>query len=127
MIDLNDDTYDVFAIKAYSSLNYIKSEFEEDSKAFKYVKRLLRRYADTGEIRENLILNHLNVIYNMFGVEAGTRLLFFRTEPEDYSSLKTFLVYLRMMPEVVFSIDGKDIISAEIPVDMNIANVLRRL
>lgn len=127
MEQLNDDTVLLYAIKAYDKLNYVKSEFEEDYKAFRYVKRLLQRYRTTGELRQNLILNHLSLIYNMFGVEAGTRLLFYKMDESDYTSLKSFLVYLNTMPEVVHGIGGKDIRSSDIPVDMDIANVLRTL
>lgn len=124
---LNDDTALLYAIKAYDKLNYVKSEFEEDYKTFRYVKRLLQRYRATGELRQNLILNHLNLIYNLFGVEAGTRLLFFKIEEADYSSLKTFLVFLNTMPAIVRDINGRDIHSADIPVDMVIASVLRTI
>ena len=127
MEPLNNDTVLLYAIKAYDKLNYVKSEFEEDYKTFRYVKRLLQRYRASGELRENLLLNHLNLIYNMFGVEAGTRLLFFKIDEQDYSALKTFLVFLNTMPEIVHSIDGRDIRSSEIPVDMAIASVLRSL
>lgn len=127
MEPLNDDTVLLYAIKAYDKLNYVKSEFEEDYKTFRYVKRLLQRYRMTGELRQNLILNHINLIYNMFGVEAGTRLLFFKINESDYISLKSFLIYLNTMPEIIHDIDGKDIRSSDIPIDMNIANVLRSL
>jgi hypothetical protein len=123
--DLNDGTVLIYAIKAYDGRNYIKSEFEEDYKTFRYVKRLLQRYRTIGELRQNLILNHINIIYNMFGIEAGTRLLFFKLESEDYSSLKTFLVYLNTMPEIIHSINGRDIVSSDISVDMDIARILR--
>ncbi len=126
MINLDDDNVLLYAIKAYDKLNYIKSEFEEDYKTFRYVKRLLQRYRLGGELRENLIVNHLNLIYNLFGVEAGTRLLFCKMDVEDYSSLKTFLLFLNTMPETVKGIRGRDIHSGDIPVDMNIANVLRK-
>lgn len=127
MEQLNDDTVLLYAIKAYDKLNYVKSEFEEDYKTFRYVKRLLQRYRMTGELKENLILNHLNLIYNLFGIEAGTRLLFYKMDKLDYSSLKTFLVFLNVMPETVHGIDGKDIHSSDIPVDMTVANVLRSI
>lgn len=127
MEQLNNDTVLLYAIKAYDKLNYIKSEFEEDFKTFRYVKRLLQRYRSTGELRDHLILNHLNLIYNLFGVEAGTRLLFFKLDEADYSALKTFLVFLNTMPEVVRGINGRDIRSSDLPVDTVIANVLRRL
>lgn len=127
MINLDDDNVLLYAIKAYDKLNYVKSEFEEDYKTFRYVKRLLQRYRSSGELRENLILNHINLIYNLFGVEAGTRLLFFKIDAEDYSSLKTFLVFLNLMPENVRGIRGKDIHTGDISVDMRIANVLRKI
>lgn len=125
--NLNDDNIMLYAIKAYDKLNYVKSEFEEDYKTFRYVKRLLQRYRACGELRENLLLNHINLIYNLFGVEAGTRLLFVKLDNDDYSSLKTFLVFLNTMPDVVRGIQGKDIVSADIPIDMTIANALRKL
>jgi len=127
MTDLNNDTVLLYAIKAYDKLNYVKSEFEEDYKTFRYVKRLLQRYRATGDLRQNLVLNHINLIYNMFGVEAGTRLLFFKMDESDYSSLKTFLIYLSMMPEIVHGINGKDIHSSDIPVDVTVASILRSI
>lgn len=123
--DLNDQTVLIYAIKHYD--NYIKSEFSEDYRIFKYVKRLLQRYRASGEIRQNLILNHINMIYNMFGVEAGTRLLFFKLDEKDYSSLKTFLIFLNTMPDVVMGINENNIRSSDIPVDVTIANTLRKL
>lgn len=127
MEQLNDDTVLLYAIKAYDNLNYVKSEFEEDYKTFRYVKRLLQRYRTTGEVRQNLVLNHLSLIYNMFGIEAGTRLLFYKMDEADYSSLKTFLVFLNTMPEVVHGINGKDIRSSDLPIDMTVANILRSI
>lgn len=127
LYDLNHDTILIYAIKSYESLNYVKSEFQEDYKTFKYVKRLLQRYRTTGEIREKLLLNHLNLIYNVFGVEAGTRILFYKIDEQDYSALKTFCVFLNTMPDKVMGIRGKDIISATIQLDMSIADLLRKI
>jgi hypothetical protein len=127
MEQLNDDTVLLYAIKAYDKMNYVKSEFEEDYKTFRYVKRLLQRYRATGEIRQNLVMNHLSLIYNMFGIEAGTRLLFYKMDEADYSSLKTFLVFLNTMPEVVRGINGKNIRSSDLPVDMRVADILRTI
>lgn len=125
--DLNDDNGLFYAIKSYDRLNYIKSEFTEDYKTFRYIKRLLQRYRATGELRETLILNHMTMLYNVFGVEAGTRLMFLRMNEDDYSSLKTFLVFLNLMPRVVRGINGRDILSSDIPVDMYVADVLRKI
>ena len=127
MEQLNDDTVLLYAIKAYDKLNYVKSEFEEDYKTFRYVKRLLQRYRATGELKQNLILNHLSLVYNLFGIDAGTRLLFFKMDEADYSTLKTFLVYLNTMPDVIHGINGKEIRSSDYPVDMTVANILRSL
>lgn len=127
MNDINDDTVILYAIKAYDKLNYIKSEFEEDFKTFRYVKRLIQRYRSSGELRQNLILNHLNLIYNLFGAEAGTRLLFYKMDIEDYSCLKTLLLFLNVMPYTVRGIRGKDIHSYDIPVDLYMADILRKI
>lgn len=123
--DLRDDNILLYAIKSYDGLNYIKSEFKDDYRLFRYVKRLLIRYRTTGEIKINLALNHINMVYNTFGAEAGVRLLFYKMEHVDYSSLKTFLLFLSLMPDVVYGIRGTNIISSDIPVDMTIANQLR--
>lgn len=124
---LTNDNILIYAIKSYEGLNYIQSEFKEDYRLFKYVKRLLQRYRSGGELRVNLVLNHLNMIYNTFGVDAGTRILFFKIDPKDYTSLKTFLLYLRYMPDIVYGIKRYDILSSDIPVDMDIANMLRKI
>ena len=127
MINLDDANVILYAIKAYDKRNYVRSEFEEDYKTFRYVKRLLQRYRVNHELRENLIMNHMNCIYNLYGVEAGTRLLFFKMEPEDYRSLKTFLLFLNVMPDTVIGIRGKDIHSSDISVDLIVAETLRKI
>lgn len=123
--DLNDNNILIYAIKSYDGINYLKSEFQEDYRLFRYIKRLLIRYRTTGEIKVNLVLNHITMVYNTFGAEAGVRLLFYKMDPQDYSSLKTFLIFLSLMPDVVHGIRGRDIDSSDIPVDMTIANQLR--
>ena len=127
MEDINDDNVLLYAIKAYDKHNYIKSEFAEDFRSFRYIKRLLHRYRTVGELRERLIINHLTTVYNVFGVEATTRILFYKVSPEDYGSLKTFLIFLNMMPELVRSIQGKDIRSSDINVDLKLAAILRTI
>ena len=102
------------------------SEFKEDMKRFNYLKRLFKRYRKVGELREQLVLNHLVVIYNVFGPEVAARLLFFKMAKDDFPALKTYLLFLSCMPERVKGIKGQDIISSEIPVDMTIAEVLRK-
>lgn len=123
--DLNNENYILYAVKAYDRPNIVKSEFKEDMKRFNYLKRLFRRYKKYDELREQLVLNHLIVLYNVFGIEAAPRLLFFKMSKEDYPILKTYLLFLSCMPERIRGINGQDILSSDISVDMNVAQALR--
>ena len=123
--DLTNDNILLYAAKAYDKPNCIMSEFKEDMKRFNYLKRLFKRYRKVGELREQLVLNHLVVICNVFGPEVATRILFFKMSKDDFPALKTYLLFLSCMPERVKGIKGHDIISSEIPVDMKIADILR--
>jgi adenylate kinase family enzyme len=125
--NLTSDNMMMYAIKAYDKPNCILSEFSEDMKRFNYLKRLFRRYRKHNEMRERLVLNHLVVLNNVFGPEVLARLLFFDMSESDYPQLKTYLLFLSCMPDVVRGINGKDIISSDIEVDMEIANVLRTI
>jgi hypothetical protein len=125
--NLTDDNVMLYAIKAYDKPNCIMSEFSEDMKRFNYLKRLFRRYRKHNELRERLVLNHLVVLNNVFGVEVTTRLLFYEMSPNDYPQLKTYLLFLSCMPDVIVGIKGKNILSSSIEVNMEIANVLRTL
>ena len=75
------------------------SEFKDYMKRFKYVKRLFRKYEETGILKERLLLNHIIVLNNLFGAEASSTLLFFKTEREHWPALKGFLEFLNIMPE----------------------------
>ena len=125
--NLTEDNVMLYAIKAYDKPNCIMSEFSEDMKRFNYLKRLFRRYRKHNEMRERLVLNHLVVLNNVFGVEDTTRLLFYEMSPNDYPQLKTYLLFLSCMPDIIIGIKGKNILSPSIEVDMEIANVLRTL
>lgn len=125
--DLNEDNFILYAMKAYNSPHCILSEFESDLKRTKYLKRLFRRYKITKTLKERLILNHLILLYNVFGAEPATRILFFKIDETDYDVLKTFLIYLNYMPERVKGIRGKDYMSSDILIDMNVADILRRI
>jgi hypothetical protein len=103
------------------------SEFEGDLKRTKYLKRLFRRYKATKNIKERLILNHIILLNNVFGPEATSRILFFRIDEKDYDSLKTFLLFLNILPKVVKGIRGVDIDTDLISVDMKIADILRNI
>jgi len=123
--DLTNENILLYAVKAYDRPNCIMSEFKDDMKRFNYLKRLFRRYRKEGELREQLVINHLIVLYNVFGPEVAARLLFFKVAKEDYSTLKTYLLFLNLMPERVRGIKGQDIISSEISIDLKIAEILR--
>ena len=123
--DLNEENFILYAMKAYNSPHCIMSEFESDLKRTKYLKRLFRRYKITKVLKERLILNHIILLYNVFGAEPATRILFFKIDDSDYDVLKTFLIYLNYMPDKVKGIRGKDILSSDILLDMNVAQILR--
>lgn len=123
--DLSNENIMLYAVKSYDKPNCIMSEFKEDMKRFNYLKRLFYRNRKIGEIKERLVLNHLVVLYNVFGVESATRLLFYKIAKEDYPALKTYLLFLSCMPETIRGIKGHNINSSEIAVDMKIADVLR--
>jgi hypothetical protein len=127
--NLHDDNFMIYAMKAYDKPNCIMSEFEEDLKRIKYIKRLLKRYKIWGEeeLKERLILNHLIILTNVFGVEASVRMLFFKIDPTDYHMLKPFLMFMNLMPKSVKGIKGIDINSGDIPVDIYILSKLRTI
>lgn len=125
--DLNDETFLIYSMKAYDKPNCIVSEFEEDLKRIKYIKRLIKKYKATGDLKERLILNHIIILSNVFGIEAAVRLLFFKVQPEDYEVLKTFLLFLNFMPNMVKSIRGTPIYSSDISIDLTVGKILRSI
>jgi hypothetical protein len=111
----------MFAIKHYENPQSVtKEDFEEDLKRFKYLKRLLRKYIKTGELRTHLILNHIIILFNVFG-DATIPLMMYKLEFEYWSALKTFLVFLDRYPE--FN-DGS---LHDVDIDMDVFNELGRV
>jgi hypothetical protein len=125
--ELNEDNFMMYAMKCYTSPHCIMSEFEGDIKRTKYLKRLFRRYKITKSLKERLIINHIILLNNVFGPEATARILFYKTDVRDYDILKTFLDYLDIMPDFVYGVNGKTIVSSEIPLDKNVAEILRHI
>lgn len=125
MLQLNEDNFLMYAIKNYHNPGSMgMSELEDDLKRFKYIKRLLNRYRTSGEINERLVLNHLVVLYNVFG-DATTDMLFYKIGKDYWSDLKTYLVYLHRMPlETVVSPGIKE---TDIPLNTELIAVLRKL
>ena len=126
--NLTDKNITSYMIMSYENSQCVDmEEFEDDMKRVKYIKRLINRYLSGGELKERLLLNHIISFYNVFGIEAATRILFFKVYEDDYSVLKTFLTYLNVMPETVELIRGKNIINSDISIVEEIAESLRNL
>ncbi len=129
MNELNDDNFLIFAIKHYRNSSCTgMAELEDDLKRFKYLKRLFNRYEKTGDPNDRLIINHLTLLYNVFG-NATTEMLFFKLEEKYWINLKTYLVFLNRLPlEEVYSrtLLPKKIIT-DIPLNNELIKILRNI
>ena len=96
---LTPETIDIFAKRHYDSPGAGKEEFEDDMKRFKYLKRLFRKYDTSKEFKARLIINHIIILANVFGIDAASTLLFFIIDKQHWSLLKTILIFLNYMPE----------------------------
>ena len=95
---ITSDNVVMFAIKYYDNPQCEgEKEFYDDMKKFKYIKRLLRKYRDSGVLKERLLLNHIIVLNNLFGPEACVTLLLFKIQKEYWDTLKSFLLYLNII------------------------------
>jgi hypothetical protein len=125
--ELTNENFLMYAIKHYDnpSCSGLK-EFDDDLKRLRYIKRLLGRYKATGNIKERLIINHLVVLYNVFGIDGATNMLFFKIQERFWPQLKPFLVFLNYMPERIQHRGGR-ILGADIALDANIVDILRKI
>ena len=97
--ELNDENFKLFAIKNYENPQAVtEADFDKDLNHFKYIKRLLKRYKNTGQLKTHLLLNHFIILYNIFG-EAATPMLFFKIEKDLWSTMKTFVIFLGKLPD----------------------------
>lgn len=97
--ELNEDNFLLFAIKYHQNPQAVtKKDFEKDLNHFKYIKRLLKRYRNTGELKTHLLVNHFIILYNIFG-EAATPMLFFKIDQELWPAMKSFIIFLNKFPE----------------------------
>jgi hypothetical protein len=118
-MEITDQTFSIFAARHYINPCCIDvKEFYEDVARFKYLKKLLKRYKEKSELQERLILNHIIIIHNSFGVSAGVRMCFFKIPEEYWPALKTFMLYLNY-------IHPDDYIN--IPSDIYIARKLQQI
>jgi len=118
--ELTDGNFELYAMKHYYNPTCIDAEeFYEDLKRFKYIKRLLTRYRENGSSITNLLLNHMVVVFNVFGYEAGLRMLEYRViTSENISVIKPFLIYLKAIDNTKYT---------NTPMDKNIVNELRNI
>ena len=125
--NLTEKNIVLYSIKAYDKPNAVLSEYESDISRIKYIKRLVRKYKISGDLKERLILNHIICLANVFGVEAATKLLFFFIDKKDYDVIKTFLLFLDYLPDIIYGINNINIKVSDIPVDLKIATELRKI
>ncbi len=125
--NLTADNIVLYMAKSYDRPSMILSEFEEDLARFHYIKRIIRKYKKHKEINVNLLLNHIIILCNVFGPDVVVRSLFFKFNTEDFSILKTMLVFLNIMPDVIHGIRGNNIFSSDIGLDFFIVDKLRNI
>ena len=127
--DLNEKNFLLYAMKHYDNPQCVEvEEFNDDLRKIKYIKRLFNQYNVENKLKERLLLNHIIVFYNVFPVEAATRILFFKLDKVFWPMLKTFLIYLSYMPEdKLESINGEIINTSDIPMDQGIIDRLREI
>jgi hypothetical protein len=117
--ELNEDNFVLFASRHYNNPQCTSiEEFNDDLLRFKYLKRLFKRYIKDGDLQERLILNHLVVLYNIFGITAANKMMFHKMEDEYWPIIKTFLVYLNYIKESEL---------VEVPLNDSIVRTLREL
>lgn len=117
--ELNDENFFLFAARAYyNPLGVDAEEFNEDIRRFKYVKRLLNRYEKTGNVSERLILNHLIVIFNVFGIEPSLKMLELKLDEKHWPMVKPFLIFLRHIKNDQY---------VAVPMDKHIVEQLRKI
>lgn len=125
--NLDDDNYKLYAARVYDKPNAVMSEFEEDLNRILYLKRLLTKYYATGVLKDRLVVNHIMVLYNVFGLEAATRLLFLKLDGRDQEVIKPFLMFLKYLPIKVTGIRGQDIDTETIRLDQGALECIRVL
>jgi hypothetical protein len=117
--ELNDETLVLYAAKNYYNPTCIDAEeFYEDLNRFKYIKRLITKYNESSRMSVNLLLNHVVVIFNVFGIEPGLRMLEYKIDVKHWHIIKPFLVYLKAIDNDKYT---------GIPMDQTIVEQLREL
>jgi hypothetical protein len=125
---LTDDNFLIYAAKHYDNPQcHSTEEFLEDLKRLKYIKKLLTRYVDSGELKERLILNHLIVLNNVLGPEHLCRILYLKMK-KQFGQVMPFLVLLNVLPNRVYNIRNETTVDmAMITMDQGIIDRLRKI
>lgn len=125
---LNDDNFLLYCASKYDNIRYASTEeFLEDLNRIKYIKKLVTRYLEYGELKERLILNHIIVLNNCFGAEACCKILYFKLKPQ-MKYVKPFLVLLDIMPERLYNVGDEKIVDTNlIEMDQEIIAKLRKV
>jgi hypothetical protein len=117
--ELNDENFELFAVRNYYSPKCVDAEeFYDDLRRFKYIKRLITRYKDSGKPPTNLLMNHLIIILNVFGVKNALKMLEFKISEEQWSVVKPFLIFLGAIENTEYT---------GIEMDETIVNELRKI
>jgi hypothetical protein len=102
-------------------------EFQEDLRRIKYVKKLITKYIESGDLKERLILNHLIVLSNFYKPIPLCKILFLKME-EYMKYTKPFLMFIGVWQERLYNIKKEGSIDTSlIPLDMNIVKKLREI
>lgn len=126
---LTHENFLLFAAKHYENPNCSGiAEFQDDINRIKYIKKLITRYIQSGDLQERLILNHLTILNNVFGPTALVKIIFLKME-KQLAYIKPFLILLNICPNVVLNVgkDGNRIYPDDIPMDQGVIAALRRI
>ena len=124
---LSNDNFLILSARYYRNAQCSSTEeFLSDIKRLKYIKKIITRYSTTGLIDERLVLNHIIILYNVFGAEFLNRILVLKME-KQMKYIKPFLLYLNILPNLIKNVNGKVIKTVEIEMDEGIINKLRAI
>ena len=127
MHNLTNENFLIFASRYYTNTHCTDVlEFHDDLKRIRYIKRLFKKFKETSELKERLIINHLVILYNSFEPRAMTRMLFLKLwDYMDY--LKPFLMLLNFWTTNVGEVNGKKVIDSEVSLNPEIVASLRKI
>ena len=125
---LTDKNFLLYCASHYDNARYVSTEdFFEDLSRIKYIKKLITRYTEYGDLKERLILNHIIVLYNCFGSDVCCKILYFRLK-QQMKYVKPFLILLDILPDKLYNIGDEDIIDTNlIDMDQTIVERLRKV